>query len=245
MQGNNANELQVYNCSQVKVGSDGLELVAAYQPNAGGTGKDYVSGAVQDLPMYAGQGYKPFTYELGHGATFVFELDAKLPINTGEMDPGWWSLSTTRWPPELDFFEEWGWGSCYNPSSSNPNANCQTGVTYIEPGGHLVQSSKSLYSIAQLRDPSAAFHRYTTVINSNNSIEEYIDGVKQMWVNLTPSVVNDQMSLILTNALRESAPRFTSGTRTFAIRSVAVYEDAAHAGQFVTAGGVAPGTSVR
>jgi hypothetical protein len=38
---------------------------------------------------------------------------------------------------------------------------------------------------------------------------------------------------------------FTSGSRTFAIRSIAVYEDGAHAGQNVENSGVAPGTVVK
>jgi hypothetical protein len=245
--GNNSNELEVYNCSQVQVTSQGLQLIDKYLSTANSSGKYYVSGAVQDFPRYASQGYQSFTYQLGRGATFVFELDAQLPVNTGEADPGWWSISTTRWPPEIDFFEEWGWGTCYNSSSSNPNANCITGVTYINPDQSLVQGYKSLYTINPPGDPSAGFHRYTTVVGPSG-IQEYIDGVQQSWANLNPTQQTDTMSLILTNALRSNtsniSPNFTSGTRTFAIRSVAVYEDSAHAGQFVSGGGVAPGTTV-
>jgi hypothetical protein len=55
------------------------------------------------------------------------------------------------------------------------------------------------------------------------------------------------MALILTNALRDNtrtgpdpAPNFQSGSRTFAIRSIAVYEDGNHAGKNVEGGGIAP-----
>jgi len=70
-----------------------------------------------------------------------------------------------------------------------------------------------------------------------------------------PEFKRVQMSLLLTNALRDASP--TSGpnpypefstpgeTRTFNIRSVAVYQDGAHAGRNVTGGGVAPGTKVQ
>jgi hypothetical protein len=57
----------------------------------------------------------------------------------------------------------------------------------------------------------------------------------------------------MTNALRDQTPTsgpnpypgFSSGTRTFAARSIAVYEDGAHAGLNVSGGGVAPGTTVK
>jgi hypothetical protein len=154
------------------------------------------------------------------------------------------------WHDELDFFEEWGWGC-------EPNTKCVTGVTWIydTSGLHLIQSYKSLYSMF---DPSATFHRYTTVINPDNTVEEYIDGVRQTWVGSNgvlgppPVISPGKMALILTNALRENtrtgpdpATNFQSGSRTFAIRSIAVYEDGSHAGQNVEGGGIAPGTIVK
>jgi hypothetical protein len=164
------------------------------------------------------------------------------------MDPGWWSTDW-RWTDEMDFFEEWGW-------NCSPNPSCLTGVTWIYSTNpyHLVQGMKSLYSMF---DPSAGFHRYVTVVNANNSIEEYIDGVRQSWLGSNgvlgppPSVTRASMGLILTNAVRENswsgpdpAPNFRSGSRTFTIRSIAVYEDGNHAGQDLSGGGIAPGTTI-
>jgi hypothetical protein len=63
------------------------------------------------------------------------------------------------------------------------------------------------------------------------------------------------MSLLLSNAIRDASstmspnpyPEFSTPgeTRTFDARSIAVYQDGAHAGLNVTGGGVAPGTTVR
>jgi hypothetical protein len=118
------------------------------------------------------------------------------------------------------------------------------------------ESYKDLYS---LFDPTTGFHRYTTVIYPNNSWSEYIDGQLQRWVGINgvapppPYDLRVPMSLLLTNALRDQTPwsgpnpypGFSSGSRTFTARSIAVYEDGAHAGQDVSGGGVAPGTSLK
>jgi len=245
--GNNGNELEVYNSSQVKVGSEGLELVDSYWPNRQ-PGKNYVSGAVQTFSQYTAVGYRPFTWEPNHGETWAFECYCRLPVNTGEVDPGWWSTDWS-WHDEFDYFEEWGWSKWTSPAP--------TGVTWIyeTSGLHMMQSWHSLYL---LFDPSVGFHRYTTVINHNNTVEEYIDGVRQTWLGTNgilpapPHVTAAKMALILSNALRQpdgtsggTAPSFTSGSRYFDARSIAVYQDGGHAGQNVEGGGIAPGTVVK
>jgi len=172
-----------------------------------------------------------FTYQLGRGASFAFETVAKLPNNTssGE-DPGFWSISTTRWPPELDFFEYWGW-------------NCTTGCI----GGFPVYKSSGLgtkeayVTLGTLlgEQPWLKYHRYTTVVEGS-TFTEYVDGKRTG--GFAQSVNTDAMNVILTHALRVSTtPRSTC----FCVRSVAVYEDAAHAGQFVSNAGTAPGTIIK
>ncbi len=233
--GFNSNELEVFNSSQVKVGGQGLELVDTYQPNTGGSGKNYVSGTVSSNVSGAA-GYKPFTWTPGRGETWAFECVCKLPPNTGEQDPGWWS-SDPAWTDELDFFEFWGW---------NTWAKYNMGITWIYKTPNSMTQSE--HDLGELFDPAAAFHRYTTVINANNTLEEFIDGVRQSWFGhngvlgpvSSPTIA--PMGLIISSALRGSGSNFTSGSRSFSIRSVAVYEDAGHAGQNVTGGGVAPGT---
>jgi hypothetical protein len=235
--GFNGNELEVFNSSQVNVGAQGLELVDTRQQNVGGTGKNYVSGTVNtDLPAAPGYNLFKWTPGLG-GVKWAFECVCKLPRNTGEEDPGWWS-SDWAWNDELDFFEFWGW---------NTWAKYNLGITWIwaTPGG-MVQSEHDLGAEFDL---SAAFHRYTTVINANNTVEEFIDGVRQSWLGnggvlgpVSPTVV--PMGLKLSNAVRGSESKFTSGSRSFDIRSIAVYEDGTHAGLNVIGGGIAPGTVV-
>jgi hypothetical protein len=234
--GFNSDELEVFNSSQVRVGNEGLELVDTYQPNAGGTGKNYVSGTVNtDLP--SAPGYNLFKWTPGQGETWAFECVCKLPRNTGEEDPGWWS-SDWAWSDELDFFEFWGY---------NTWAKYNMGITWIyKTPSSLVQSE---HDLGEDFAPEDAFHRYTTVINSNNTLEEYIDGVRQSWMGkngvlgpVSPGAV--AMGLKLSNALRDNGSNFTSGSRTFSIRSIAVYEDGNHAGHAVSGGGVAPGTVI-
>ena len=91
----------------------------------------------------------------------------------------------------------------------------------------------------------------------------YINGASQTWVGQnricpaeTPgeSNPNRPMELIMnyaldyynsaTNSHSDTDPNFTSGTRQFIIKSAAVYEDAANAGQNYVGGGIAPGTTI-
>ena len=258
--GNNTNELQVYNASQVRVGGEGLELIDSYAPQrAPAEGaypvRNYVSGSISTQAQYAAGGWHHFSWQPNGGETWAFECDCRLPVNSplSGVDPGWWSTDV-KWTNEIDFFEEWGWGSACESLISS----CLTGVAWLYETSPLAveESYTNLYGIF---DPSAAFHRYTTVIYPNNTWSEYIDGQLQRWVGTDgvapapPHVNTVSMSLLLTNALRDRTPTsgpnpypgFSSGTRTFTVRSIAVYEDAAHAGQNVTGGGVAPGTMVK
>jgi hypothetical protein len=172
-----------------------------------------------------------FTYQLGRGASFAVEVVAKLPDNTlGGEDPGAWSCSANKCVPEFDWFEYWGWGC---------TTNCVGGFPVYKSNG---LGSHELYvrlSETLGAEPWAAFHRYTTVVEGSK-FTEYIDG--KLMGSFTQAVNTDAMDGILTHALRVStAPRNTS----FDVRSVAIYEDTAHAGQFISGGGVAPGTVVR
>jgi hypothetical protein len=260
--GNNTNELQVYNASQVQVGSEGLELIdkfASQRAPAEGAYpvRNYLSGTISTQAQYAAGGWRPFTWQTNGGETWAFECDCKLPPNSplSGVDPGWWSTDV-KWTNEIDFFEEWGWGSGCGALSLI--TSCLTGVAWLYDTSPLAveESYTPLYGIF---DPSAAFHRYTTVIYPNNTWSEYIDGQLQRWVGTNgvapapPYVKTVSMSLLLTNALRDKTPTsgpnpypgFSSGTRNFTIRSIAVYLDGAHAGKNVTGGGVAPGTTIR
>jgi hypothetical protein len=258
--GNNTNELQVYNGSQVRVGSEGLELIDKYSPQrAPAEGfypvRNYVSGSISTQSQYAAGGWRPFTWKPGGGKTWAFECNCRLPANSpfAGVDPGWWSTDV-KWTNEIDFFEEWGWGSGCQLALLT---SCLTGAVWIYDTSPLTveESYMDLYSMF---DPSSGFHRYTTVIYPDNTWSLYIDGQRQGWVGVNgvapapPYFEKTPMGLLLTNALRDKTatsgpnpyPGFSSGTRTFTIRSIAVYDDAAHAGQDVSGGGVAPGTTI-
>jgi hypothetical protein len=259
--GNNTNELQVYNGSQVRVGAEGLELIDRYAPKrAPAQGsypvRNYVSGSISTQPQYQAGGYRSFSWKPGGGQTWAFECYCKLPANSpfSGVDPGWWSTDP-KWTDEIDFFEEWGW----NPTcQTSLLTSCFTGIAWVYDTSPL-QVRESYRALYGMFDPSDGFHRYTTVINPNNTWSEYIDGQLQRWVGnngvgpAPPYFERVQMSLLLTNALRDKMgasgpnpyPGFSSGSRTFTIRSIAVYQDGAHAGQSIAGGGVAPGTTLK
>jgi hypothetical protein len=224
--GNNSYETEVYNASQVSVSGGLLLLTAVYQVTPGG---DYVSGIVTSPTGNAG--YQGFTWTPGDGSTWAFEIVCQWPVNTGELFNAWWSSTESGWTDERDFFE---------------GHTTQGGIDtdWIYSTSPVAQD---YYETTLGFDPSAAMHRYTYVVYGDQTWSFFIDGALQTWVGsigVSPveSSVDAPMELIVNYAL--SAVTFTSGTRTFTIDSVAVYQDGAHAGQSTAGGGIAPGTVI-
>jgi hypothetical protein len=230
-----SNDLNVYNASQVRVGANGLELVAHHQPNVGGTGKNYVSGAVYTIGHFTLRSYA--------GATFAVECLCRWPHNAGAADPAFWHDGSEGGPEqEVDDFEGFGW---------NSDGSTEWGAAMpqlVNLGGHTVYHTEGVLKAFGF-DPTLGFHRYTTVIGpgaaGKTRADEYIDGAFKWGFEVTTPSSSSGEHIILSYALREYPERVPAEDTTFAARSVAVYEDGAHAGQFVTGGGVAPGTVVK
>ncbi len=238
--GLNSNELQVFNSSADRTGPEGLQILETYTPNAGGTGKNYVGGLVTTADHASGQ--HPFSWKSGGATTWAFECVCKWPYNTGEADPGWWSDATVNGQEnEIDFFEGFGWGNTWHSvkewSAAMPTV---VGMNY-----------DTVYGIEKLLgfDPTTGFHRYTTTLAPNGSktvVSEYVDGILRSTYEIEyPANRKTFTHLILSYALREYPENFKAGTRSFDIRSVAVYQDNAHAGEEIQGGGIAPGTTIK
>ena len=230
---NNSDEIQVFRKSQAKTGPNGLELTCTYR---GGSGRKYECGAVDSITSP-----KPFLWKTDEGETWAFECYCRWPANTGEADPGWWTNGYEDGQNEYDFFEGWGWGTTNKPNRDEYWAGIPVIVGH---GSHEIYGAESAFGF----DPTAGFHRYTTVLTPNGGsggyvASEYIDGVLRWSFDYTDTQQSFD-GLKISYALREYTGGFTSGTRAFDIRSVAVYEDGAHAGQGIEGGGIAPGTTV-
>jgi hypothetical protein len=167
----------------------------------------------------------------------------RFPPNTGEEDVGWWCNDPVREEAghlsEVDFFEAWG----YFPAYTTGWKTNELGV--VEVGPKHVEGKKVGFTV----DPSEAFHRYTTVFYPDGTFSEYIDGVLQSWCNKVAGELDPlaYSTMRLGHMLRTPEGHvsgFTSGSRKFTIRSVAIYQDAPHSGVNVINGGLAPGTLV-
>lgn len=241
--GFNEDEMEVMNPSAVSEGAQGLRLSCTYSAKAqyasnvrSRTPKHYVCG------MLRGQndglrGYRFFTWSPGRGQTLVFEAVAKLPPNTGEADPGWWTNGPPWGDTEVDFFE--GGGASERHTSGWRTDGLYT-AWFAPP---MLTANKWGFS----EDPSLAFHTYTFEITPQNTYSVWIDGQPQPWAtNVGPAHPDRsaRLTLILSYALRECHCRtgFTSGTREFDVKSVAVYEDTAHRGVGIENGGLPVGT---
>jgi hypothetical protein len=247
--GDNSNEMEVYNCNKVAVDSQGLELSCAYSPGVA-TGKNYVCGTVRQQAVNGASGYKQFAWKPAQGETWAFEVVGKFPPNTGEEDVGWWSYDAP-WTDEFDFFESWGW----NDQPTSGYTTTTTGIAWLYSTPTVIEGYKQFWPNAS-NDPSLAFHRYTTVVYPNNTFSFYIDGILQTGGTIPSNgligppggtIKTPNMGLVLQYALRNPkySTGFTSGSRTFTVRSAAVYQDAGHAGKDIVNGGLAPGTAVK
>jgi hypothetical protein len=253
VRGDNGNETEVYNSSQVSVSNGNLVLSAKYQNNVApatgnGSGTDvnnsvqrnYVSGIVTSPTNLSG--YKGFTWTPGDGSTWAFEIVAQWPVSTGGLWNAFWTSSQSSWLNERDFFE--GYSNNYPPGNIDTDWIYQTPYTPYGSGVKLQNVYQSQLSF----NPAAGMHRYTYLIYPDQSWSLYIDGALQTWVGndgISPpqSGANVPMDLIINYAL--NATTFTSGNHQFLIKSVAVYQDNSHAGQGITGGGIAPGTKVK
>jgi hypothetical protein len=233
-QGHNGNELQTFNPNQVSVGAEGLELKVSYCYQCSesfGSKKNYLGGQVETVDNTGSH----FQWEPAQGDTWAFEVVAKIPPNTGQMDPAWWSTDY-RWTDELDLTEWWGWNHT-EYYAGIPVWKYKTSGAEVQ---HEIYKAKT-----ELPNPETAYHRYTYVIQPSNAIDVYIDG-RYRWTEpaIPSSSINvAKMGLIIQDALRVAETSdFQAGYRTEYIRSIAVYNST---GAHYVSGGVAPGTTVR
>lgn len=235
--GFNEDELEVMNPSAVGETAEGLRLTCTYSASAQSPGgKHYVCGTLRGLSRPVG-GHSFFRWSPGKGQTLVFEAIAKFPPNTGEADPAWWTNGPPWTDTEVDFFEGGGASSAHTTGWKTDGLY----TAWFAPP-HLTANKWGFAT-----DPSQAFHTYTFELSADNTYSVWIDGVAQSWAtNVGPARpdLSEKASLILSYALRECecASGFTSGTREFDVKSVAVYEDTAHKGVGIENGGLAPGT---
>jgi hypothetical protein len=231
--GGNANELQVFNPSQVRIGPLGLELIAEHIGP-----KQYRSGEI----MTANTQTNPkFRWQAGKGQTICFEFVVKMPPAEGNADPGMWSADF-HWESELDMPELFGW-------NTHPGQKYVGGVNWF--AGSAGRSDEYDHDFGAENDLVGQFNRYTTCLYPTNTFSMWMNGANSEWIGIkgvsapaNPNFPAEGMGLIIQYALREYEGTFTSGTRTMYVRSAAVYIDKPHEGVGITAGGIAPGTTL-
>jgi hypothetical protein len=237
--GFNTDEMEVMNPSAASTTPQGLRLTCTHTKAAQSPGaKHYVCGVLRGQNDGV-PGYSFFTWSPGKGQTLVFEAVAKFPPNTGEADPGWWSNGPPWKGTEVDFFEGGG-------ASDKHTTGWGTDGMYTAWFAPPFPTADK-WGFAE--DPSLRFHTYTFEITPENTYSVWIDGKPQPWAtNVGPArpIHAARTTLILSYALRECrcTSGFTSGTREFDVKSVAVYEDGAHRGVGIENGGLAPGTTL-
>jgi hypothetical protein len=263
------NELDWFDCSQVATDSGGLELRCKYSPNPSFGNRPYECGAVVTGGITSQpSGYKLFQFKPAGGQTWAFEIKAQFPPNYGVGDANFWSADPTWHDFEIDFFESWGFRAPPGGDwcSADSDQWLMTDPTWGHPNGSafttMTQSHENLCADEGF-DPSLAVHTYTTVIHPDLTMEEYIDGHPAHWNGATkmansPTTLAGISSggattfggLIAMNAMKQNSSNpgylpFTSGTTTYRIRSIAVYENTtANGANTINGGTIAPGTQI-
>lgn len=233
--GDQTYETESYNASQVSVSGGNLALTAKYDPNTNslGANETYLSGMVTS-PVGIQSGYKGFTWTPGGGETWAFEIDCQFPVDTNDLFNAFWSSTETNWTNEHDFFE-----------GHDTTGQIDSDWIY-DTAAYGTANFQDWYEGQLPFTPSSAMHRYTYVIYPDNTWSLFVDGVLQTWVGnngVSPSHTTDTnpMQIIMNYALDGTS---NTTTRSFLINSIAVYEDGDHAGQNISGGGLAPGTSI-
>jgi len=238
----NTNELEVFRANKVAVGAAGLEL--ACTP----LGKEIKRTGLPNAKFACGAlngsegAPRPFEWRSNEGEAMAFECFCRWPRDTGEADPGWWT-DDREGNNEYDFFEGDGWDN----AREGEYEGRWPAIVQINQSHTTANIEKTLGLF-----PSEGYNRYTTVFSPEGThyvAEEYING-KFEWDFGYEASKREWDHLKLSYAIRfpskgpEEAKNFTSGTRYFDVRSVAVYEDAAHTGDAIANQGIAPGTFV-
>ena len=179
-------------------------------------GDGYVSGRVTT----------PWTWTPGTGATWAFEMVAKMPPAAARF-PAFWTSSATGWVDERDFVEA-------HPGFLDSDWIYSTGTTGT-PKAQDYETSPWPF------DPSAAMHRYTYEVLPDGSWRFYLDGQLQTWAG-GPSrpYLAVPMTIILNYALAGGGGPGSSSA--FSVASVAAYVDTSHSAGVART--IAPGTSI-
>jgi hypothetical protein len=247
------NEIDSFTCSNVLVDSNGLELIC------NGSSNPHPCGAYQTGGSSIPSGYKLFRFEPADKETWVFQIVAKWPPNNGVGDTNFWSGDPTWTNFEIDFYEAWGFGTAPGAGWCANNAVI-TDPTWGHPNGSaftaMSQATEDLCS-AEGFDPSSGLHTYTTEIFPNGTMSEYIDGhLAHSGNNANPLAqvstgpATAYGGLLAQNAMKANSSNpsynpFSSGSTTYTIRSIAVYENTtANGANTINGGTIAPGTQI-
>ena len=216
-------------------------------------GGTYLSACLSSQPTNpisgeAGFPITGFTFLPGAGITFAFEVVISLPA--AEMPGGAMSFWARSGPNtnEIDFFQ---WNN-YDQNLTGVWDCVASWIDHVHSTSSSGTASSNTYAKLSAQTDGQN-HRWTTVISaSDNKVHSYLDGVEiasmqYNWLAAWNTSNTDYLHLFLSHSLRNvysgKGPTFT-GYSDVIIRSVAVYQDTPHAGQNITGGGIAPGTTL-
>lgn len=245
--GDNGNNNEYFNASQVTCGSDGLSLTCEYkvsgQNDGAGNPIDYLSGYIT-TQHHSGWAPTGFSWQADTTTMWAFEIVCTLPPTSYACGSDWnfWTTDNPTWSIEIDFFEIWGW----TPKSGGQFFS-MTPITWIyNTGGNgLVQ--EAYYSNSGPAMPAAVTdgleHRWTWLFNpSTRRVQPYIDGSPLgAGIAYPSSFTNGQMCLIAEAATRVDTS--VTATRVYKIRSIGAYYRTGDSAKF-QGGGLAAGTTV-
>jgi hypothetical protein len=266
--------MEAYNSNQVAVTPEGLKLTCRYSPKVSsfyGKTQNYLCGAA-DGPYcchtYTKEqaGYNAPLITLDGEQTIVFQAVMKLPRNTGEADPAFWMDGPPYSGTEFDYPEFYGNSSQYAKDGYAKTPDYFHWFAGTEPTrwGLPLNPEQGFHTYTTEVSPGAQPGKYAVRVWFDGVLQKLEDGsqgcysescAREVSREVSAPSVENKLSLILQYGLREGGGHTSEGVsnefktpgeeRSLWVRSVAVFEDAAHLGIGVEHGGIALGTTIR
>jgi beta-glucanase (GH16 family) len=192
--GNDNEDKEWYQPSQVKVHNGVLELTAEHAPTAG-------TNQAGDYRQYSCRSGMVTSYP-GLNFTYGFvQITAQIPYGNGLWPALWLAASDEKWPPEIDILEHWA-----DQANAGVYLHPQTGA---RQGGRVDLTSNL----------SAGWHTFTLVWTKTR-LTSYIDG--QVELTTTTGVPDQPMYLDFNLADTSTSAGTCNGT--LKIKSVEVWQ---------------------
>jgi len=179
---------QYYGQNTVYTANGCLYLIGKHEPKA-----FKVADSVINIPYNVGLINSDISFKQKFG---FFEIRCKMP-NGAATWPAFWLTGATRWPPEIDIFENYG-------LKNGKKIHTQSTTVHWGKDNH---SSRGFWSVGKkyAKSNDTLFHTYACEWTPDN-IKFFTDGKLIRWIKLSKKMkywLNEEMVIIINNGFHD------------------------------------------